>query len=413
LRELPEAPEYFYGIINMRGEIIPAINFKSIFGFQGFDFATDKDVIICKVEEQIFGLVVDKVIKVMDYEKSEIKPPPRLTDKIQAAFVKGVIKTENDFISLIDIFALFTNKNQNFLSYESFKKGIFQSSLVEHYFDKKTREYLDSIFNEIGFAFNNITRKPVLNYIVKTSIKKEKSIQKVIEAVKNKTNSLVPVYLFHPNTNNLIFYHDKDFLTLQKLIKHVILPTKREKQENDLNIWVLNKDSSMDAYSLLFILCILLEDEFDMEFSVTSSGSSLEKLNEAANAEFNSKQLVRLTHSVKQYLFENVNPEKELEEQEKEKTKKTYKLRNEWKNKIFFDLFFPSSKFGKKDMDLIYAPDFFANLPEKQRIINLERLYKSLRPGGILLCGYFEDLSKLPHKFKGFMIGNRAYFKKE
>ncbi len=413
MRELPDAPDYFYGIINLRGGIIPAINFKSIFGFKGFDFATDKDVIICKVNQNFFGLVIDKVIKVMDYDKNEIKPPPRLTDKIQSTFVTGVIKTENTLISLIDIYALFSQKGQNFLSYEKYKQQIFQTSLVEHFFTKKDKDNLDKLFTEIDFPFTDITRKPVLDFIVKTSVKKEVPIQKVIESIRTKNNVIVPEYLFHKNGNNIIFYHDKDFLTLQKLIKQVILPMKREKNENSLKFWVINKAESADAYSLLFILAILLEDEFDIEFRVIYSGQRLEDLNYAQEGIFKAEQVKRLTNSAKRYVFDFPELTSETKEGQKEKKIEEYKLKTEWQSGIKFDLFFNNSKFGKQNVDLIYAPYLFAGLSSEARVLNLNKFYDALNPGGILLNGFFETFDKIQHKFKGFMIGNRAYLKKE
>ncbi len=413
IRELPDAPDFFYGIINLRGEIVPAINFKSIFGFQGFDFETDKDVIICKVESRIFGLVIDKVIKVLDYNKDEIKPPPRLTDKIQSAFITGVIQFEEGLISLIDIYSLFSQKGQNFLSYEKYKQGIFQTSITEHFFSKKDNELLNRIFADIEFPFNEITRKSMLDYIVKASVKKEINIQNVIQAIQNNTKSVMPTYLFHKNENNVLFYHDKDFLTLQKLIKQVILPIKRSKNENHLRFWVINDSTSMDAFSLLFILGILLEDEFDIEFEVISSGNNLRKLNKAKECTFNPEQIKRLTIGAKNYFYENVehiiNDKGAIEE----KSISEYILKEEWKNKIIFDLFFSNSNFTKKNVDLIYAPNFFANIKDSERALNAEKFYKALNPGGILLCGFFEILNKVEHKFKGFMIGNRAYLKKE
>ena len=422
LREIPDAPDYFYGLINMRGEIIPAINFKKIFGFTGFDFQTNKDVILCRVEQAVFGLVIDRVIKVADYSKNQIGPPPKLTSRVQSALVTGVVKIDGELISIIDILALFSQKGQNFLSFEGYKKEIFQSSIVEQYFSQKDIDKLKNLFADIGFPFNEITRKAVLEFIVKTSVRKGLSIDGVIEAIKTKSSNYVPEFLFYKNENNVIFYRDNDFLTLQKLILEVILPQKRKKNENLFNIWVINESFlSEDAYSILFILAVLFEDEFDLNWDIISSGKNIDDINIASQGVFENQNINRLTWSIKKYLFDITEKQEEkveLDENEIEFTKIAEKrneeisLKKEWKDKIQFDLFFAESKIGKKNIDLIYAPELLSRLPQEIQIICMNKFYSSLKSGGVLLCGFFENLTNLPHKFKTYMLGNRTYYLK-
>ena len=423
LRELPDAPDYFYGLINMRGEIIPAINFKKIFGFTGFDFQTNKDVILCKVEDKVFGLVIDRVIKVADYSKAQIGPPPKLTSRVQAALVTGVVKIDNELISIIDIFPLFSQKGQNFLSYDGFKKEIFQSSMVEHYFSKKDLDKLKSLLMEIGLPFNEITRKGILEYIVKIAVRKGITVEAVIEAVRQRNTAYVPDYLFYKNTNHVIFYRDNDFLTLQKILLEVILPQKRKKNQNSLKIWVINESSmSEDAYSLLFILAVLFEDEFDLSWDIISSGENLDDLNASSTGEFKAKSLNRITSGIKKYLFDTtvkqeVNSESENDMETGavkpgEKKNEEIHLKKEWKEKLHFDLFFPHSKIGKKEVDLIYAPGLLSKLPQEYQKMSMNKFYSSLNTGGALLCGFFENFSNVPHSFKTYMLGNRTYYYK-
>ena len=407
VRELPDAPDYFYGILNLRGEIIPLINFKKIFGFKGFDFEKDKDVIICMVSDKVFGLVIDRVIKVTDYERGMIGPPPSLTTQVQSALISGVLRTDEYIISIIDIYALFSQKGQNFLSYEKFNKAAFQSSLVESYFSIKEREATKMLFAEIDFPFNEFTRKRVLEYIVKQAIKYQVKINDILSFIRNKHISYIPQYLFYKNAGRLIFYNDEDFLTLQKLILKVILPAKRSIDVSDFKTWIISDSTGEDGYSLLFILAVLFEEEFDIEYEVILSGNNLDLLNKGASGKFSGKSVSRLTHGLKRFLFDNVPQEKENAE------KAEYTLKPELKERINFDLYFNNSITSKKRVDLIYAPNYLSRLPKDLLLKQLKVFYDSLNTNGVLICGRFENIDLIPRGFKTFMLGTRLYYRKE
>jgi purine-binding chemotaxis protein CheW len=407
VRELPDAPDYFYGILNLRGEIVPLINFKKIFGFKGFDFEKDKDVIICMVSDKIFGLVIDRVIKVTDYERGMIGPPPSLTTQVQSALISGVLRTDEYIISIIDIYALFSQKGQNFLSFDKFNKATFQSSLMESYFSIGDKEVIKKIFAEIEYPFNEYTKKGVLEYVVKQAIKYKVKINDVLSFIRNKHISYIPSYFFYKNTAGLIFYNDEDFLTLQKLVLKVILPAKRSLGSSDFKTWIISSSGGEDGYSMLFILAVLFEEEFDIEYTVISSGDNLDLLNKGASAKFSAKSVSRLTHGVKRYLFEDVPEEKDKAD------KQEFVLKKEFKNRIFFDLYFNSSNAPKRNIDLIYAPNYFSKLPKEKLEKQLEVFYNSLNTGGVLVCGKFESFGLNPGKFKTFMLGTRIYYRKE
>ena len=405
IRELPEAPEYFYGIINLRGQIIPILNFKKIFGFTGFDFEKDKDIIILKIDDIVFGLVIDKVLKVIDFEKSQIGLPPSLSTKAQSTLITSVIKTEDGIISIIDIQALFSQKGHSFLSYDQFNKAIFQSSLVEHYFSIKDRQNMSNNFKQIGFPYNEITKKSIHEFIVKTSIKSKTDIPTIIENLKIRNNTYLKEYLFHKNSSNEILYEDNDFLTLQKLLLKVIIPLKRARTENKYRIWIIGNSTGVEAYSLLFIFAILFEEEFDINFNIIYSGNNIDVLNKASKGVLTERMISRLTKSNKKFLLEDVSGS-----ESEETVNREYLIKKELQTKITYDLFFENSKVMKNDIDLIYAPYYLANLPEQLRELNLKRFYKSLKPSGILLTGNFENLDKLKHDFKTSKIGSRNYY---
>jgi len=75
VRRIPDAPNFIEGIINLRGEIIPLIKIKRLLETDFFDLYKNKKVIILNFGEgNKIGLVVDKVLRIISYENTEIKP---------------------------------------------------------------------------------------------------------------------------------------------------------------------------------------------------------------------------------------------------------------------------------------------------------------------------------------------------
>jgi purine-binding chemotaxis protein CheW len=75
---LPEQPHYIKGIINLRGQIIPVMDVRLRFGRPEVPFSERTCIIITRVRENDFGLIVDEVDEVADIQAEQISPLPRI-----------------------------------------------------------------------------------------------------------------------------------------------------------------------------------------------------------------------------------------------------------------------------------------------------------------------------------------------
>lgn len=100
---IPESPDFIKGIINVRGEIVTAIDIKSRFDLNEPDTVEAKHIVVTKQGENLFGLIVDEVIEVLRIMKKDIKPTPSLLDKINEKYVSGIISHDNRLIILLDL----------------------------------------------------------------------------------------------------------------------------------------------------------------------------------------------------------------------------------------------------------------------------------------------------------------------
>ena len=74
ITRVPKVPDYFKGVINLRGEIIPVMSIRGRFGMED-DVYTDKTrIIILKPEQQeAIGILVDSVKEVVSLEEGNIE----------------------------------------------------------------------------------------------------------------------------------------------------------------------------------------------------------------------------------------------------------------------------------------------------------------------------------------------------
>jgi len=93
---LPGTPESVRGILNLRGEIVAAIDLEKRFHQTREHKTEQQHVIIIQRENDFFGVIVDEVIEVLQIPVSLIKETHELSiSKIHTDYVKGVIVLDN------------------------------------------------------------------------------------------------------------------------------------------------------------------------------------------------------------------------------------------------------------------------------------------------------------------------------
>lgn len=111
---VPNTLPFVLGVYNLRGEIIPIIDLRIFFHISSTR-PTDnivEDMIIVTVEEQIFGIVVDSIDKVVGISKNTIQPPHPIFGDINIKYIKGVVENQNRLYILLDVQKIFGSKSR-------------------------------------------------------------------------------------------------------------------------------------------------------------------------------------------------------------------------------------------------------------------------------------------------------------
>lgn len=103
ITHLPKQPDYVRGVLNLRGVMVPIVDLRCRFG-QGLTEATPMHiVIIVQVSDRQVGLLADRVLDIVAFERTQVQPIPRVAQNRRIDFLGGLVTTENGMIALIDL----------------------------------------------------------------------------------------------------------------------------------------------------------------------------------------------------------------------------------------------------------------------------------------------------------------------
>jgi purine-binding chemotaxis protein CheW len=109
---LPEAPEYFQGVINLRGRIVPVMDLRSRLGLARQDLSRSSRVLVIQNSGKVAGLLVDAVHEVRKLPADAVEAPPEMVSAVGIEYITGVAKAGARLIVFLDIEKIVTIDTQ-------------------------------------------------------------------------------------------------------------------------------------------------------------------------------------------------------------------------------------------------------------------------------------------------------------
>ena len=103
LTKVPQAPEYVMGIMNLRGQIVTIIDLCKKLGLPSADVNDESRNIIVSSKGEHIGLLTERISDVVGIDWEKVEPPPANIGGVQGRFFKGVLKTEDRLIGILDV----------------------------------------------------------------------------------------------------------------------------------------------------------------------------------------------------------------------------------------------------------------------------------------------------------------------
>ena len=103
ITKVPKMPEYFEGLISLRGSVLPVINLRKKMNLEDKEFDKDTRVIILNVEDgAMMGVIVDEVKEVANISNDDIKEPSPFL-KSEDSLISGVGRKDEQLISIFEV----------------------------------------------------------------------------------------------------------------------------------------------------------------------------------------------------------------------------------------------------------------------------------------------------------------------
>lgn len=112
---VPNTAPFVLGVYNLRGDIIPIIDLRLFFNIEIPERTGNEieSMIIIGLGDQVFGVVVDGIDKVVGIQSSTIQPPHPLFGDINIKYIYGVVESNNRLYILLDIERIFGVKTSS------------------------------------------------------------------------------------------------------------------------------------------------------------------------------------------------------------------------------------------------------------------------------------------------------------
>jgi purine-binding chemotaxis protein CheW len=106
LTRVPLAPPIISGLLNLRGEIITAIDLRRALHMPERPVGHAAVNLVLRTDERPIGVLVDEVGDVLEAGDDRVEPPPRTLRGPGSELIAGVYKLEDRLVLIVDTGAL-------------------------------------------------------------------------------------------------------------------------------------------------------------------------------------------------------------------------------------------------------------------------------------------------------------------
>jgi len=103
MTRVPQAPEVIEGLINLRGQIVTAIDMRRRLALQPRNSGQVPMNVVVRNWDGAVSLLVDEIGDVLDVDPATYEPPPENLDPVASEFVRGVYKLRDRLLLVLDV----------------------------------------------------------------------------------------------------------------------------------------------------------------------------------------------------------------------------------------------------------------------------------------------------------------------
>ena len=369
---VPNTAPFVLGVYNLRGDIIPIIDLRIFFNIPIKQRAKDtiESMVIINVDDQTFGIVVDRIDKVVGVSKNTIQPPHPIFGDINIKYIYGVVENAGQLYILLDVDRIFATRaitdtkatvvEEDAVPTDAVAKAVAVDA-------SQSNDALDIRFiGDTLAAFGQFYASPINKAWLEkryyewrdTRVASNIQIQSEDQAREFLSNFL------SPDTHR--FWSDGYMNT--------VLTALPDNDAKIITVWNVGCDSGYETYSL----AVLLKQKYPRAtIRIYANDADLLAISNAPMLTVPDEQII---NRFKPYLVKGVN--------------NSYSFNQEIKDMILFEYHDCLHQNTVPDVDLILARDVLSFIKTDKQNVLLEEFRDKLKTTGIIILGANEMMPK-------------------
>jgi purine-binding chemotaxis protein CheW len=92
-QEVPRAPDFLRGVINLRGQMVPLVDLRRWFGAEAPEYCYETRILVAHFDERKIGFIVDSVEDVKTFGEGSLRPS--VLEAGRAEMISGIGELES------------------------------------------------------------------------------------------------------------------------------------------------------------------------------------------------------------------------------------------------------------------------------------------------------------------------------
>ena len=102
MTRVPQAPPVVGGLINLRGQIVTALDLRRRLGLREREAGQRPMNVVVRTDDGVVSLLVDEIGDVVEVDQESFEPPPETLRGVARELVLGVYKLKDRLLLLLD-----------------------------------------------------------------------------------------------------------------------------------------------------------------------------------------------------------------------------------------------------------------------------------------------------------------------
>ena len=103
---VPNAHPAVEGVVLVRGQVIPALNLRTRFGFEKIERDLRSRLVVINTDKRVVGLIVDTAREFIKISPDSIEPPPEALTGLSGHYLEGVATIGERMILILNLDAV-------------------------------------------------------------------------------------------------------------------------------------------------------------------------------------------------------------------------------------------------------------------------------------------------------------------